>query len=174
MPDKGERVTALFKDPEKAAEAVRQVREKAWALADVYGPMPNEAISEALAVKKSPVGWFTLGGGIIGFITGYLLASLTALRWELIVSGKPVLAYIPFFIVGFEFTVLFSVFGNVVGMILTMQLPAFRDLPGYSTAGSGEEFAVVVACKARERHDVHAFFENSGARIARGPGEEGE
>src|SRR6056297_1936381 len=150
MPDKGKRVTALFKDPEKAAEAVRQVREKAWTLADVYGPIPNEAISEALSVKKSPVGWFTLGGGIIGFIIGYLLASLTALRWDLIVSGKPVLAYIPFFIVGFEFTVLFSVFGNVAGMILTMQLPAFRDLPGYSTAGSGGDFAVVVACEARE------------------------
>ncbi|MFW5901787.1 MAG: quinol:electron acceptor oxidoreductase subunit ActD [Thermodesulfobacteriota bacterium] len=60
-----------------------------------YGPMPNEAISEALSVKKSPVGWFTLAGGIIGFITGYLLASLTSMRWELIVSGKPVLAYIP-------------------------------------------------------------------------------
>lgn len=174
MPDKGERVTALFTDPDKAAEAVRQVREKAWTLADVYGPIPNEAISEALSVKKSPVGWFTLAGGIIGFIIGYLLASLTSMRWELIVGGKPVLAYIPFFIVGFEFTVLFSVFGNVAGMILTMQLPAFRDLPGYSTAGSGEAFAVVVACGERERADVQAFFEKNGARIAGEPDNAGD
>jgi molybdopterin-containing oxidoreductase family membrane subunit len=80
------------------------------------------------------------------------------------VSGKPIMAYIPFFIVGFEFTVLFSVFGNVVGLILTMQLPAYRDLPGYSTAASGEDFAVVVACTDAEKNSVQTFLADQGAR----------
>jgi len=162
------RVTGLFKDERKAAAAIKSIRESAWKLSDVHGPIPSEMISQALAVKKSPVGWFTLAGGIIGFITGYLLAAFTSLRWELIVSGKPVMAYIPFFIVGFEFTVLFSVFGNVVGLILTMQLPAYRDLPGYSAAASGEDFAVVVACADAEKDSVQTFLANQGAKIETG------
>lgn len=162
------RVTGLFKDESKAAEAIKSIRESAWKLADVHGPIPSEIISNALAVKKSPVGWFTLAGGIIGFIVGYLLAAMTAMRWELIVSGKPVVAYIPFFIVGFEFTVLFSVFGNVAGLILTMQLPAFRDLPGYATASSGEDFAVVVACADGEKEAVQTFLADQGAKIETG------
>jgi molybdopterin-containing oxidoreductase family membrane subunit len=158
------RVTGLFRDESKAAEAVKNIRQSAWKIADVHGPIPSEMISQALGVKKSPVGWFTLAGGIIGFITGYLLAVFTSLRWELMVSGKPIMAYIPFFIVGFEFTVLFSVFGNVVGLILTMQLPAYRDLPGYSTAASGEDFAVVVACTDAEKNSVQTFLADQGAR----------
>jgi len=166
MRDNQTGVTAFFKEDQKAAEAVRQVRDSGWTLADVYGPIPSEAISAALSLKKSPVGWFTLAGGILGFFSGYLLAMFTAGRWDLIVSGKPVLAVIPFFIVGFEFTVLFSVFGNVVGMILSMRLPAYRDLPGYKTPGSGEDFTVVVACGESEQSDVQAFFSERGARIA--------
>ena len=162
------RVTGLFKDESRAAAAIKSIRESAWKLADVHGPIPSEMIFHALAVKKSPVGWFTLVGGVIGFITGYLLAAFTSLRWELIVSGKPVMAYIPFFIVGFEFTVLFSVFGNVVGLILTMQLPAHRDLPGYSTAASGEDFAVVVACAEEEKDSVEKILANQGAKIELG------
>lgn len=162
------RVTGLFKDESKAAAAIKSIRESAWQLADVRGPIPSEMISQSMAVKKSPVGWFTLVGGIIGFITGYLLAAFTSLRWELIVSGKPVMAYIPFFIVGFEFTVLFSVFGNVVGLILTMQLPAYRDLPGYSTPASGEDFAVVVACAEEEKESVQRMLANQGAKIELG------
>lgn len=162
------KVTGLFKDERKAAEAIKRLRDSAWKVADVHGPIPSEKISRALSIKKSPVGWFTLAGGIIGFITGYLLAAMTAMRWELIVSGKPVMAYIPFFIVGFEFTVLFSVFGNVVGMILIMQLPAYRDLPGYVTAASGEDFAVVVACEDGEKEALQTFLADQGAKVASG------
>jgi len=162
------RVTGLFKDESRAAEAIKHLRDSAWKVADVHGPIPSEKISRALSIKKSPVGWFTLAGGIIGFITGYLLASMTAMRWELIVSGKPVMAYIPFFIVGFEFTVLFSVFGNVVGMILIMRLPAYRDLPAYTTAASGEDFAVVVACEDGEKEALQTFLADQGAKVASG------
>jgi len=49
------------------------------------------------------------------FFLGNSLAVYTSLQWSLIVSGKPVAALVPYFIVGFEFTILFAVFGNIVG-----------------------------------------------------------
>jgi molybdopterin-containing oxidoreductase family membrane subunit len=159
-------VTGLFTDASRAARAIAAIREAGWRLKDVHGPVPSEEISEALAYRRSAVGWFTLAGGVIGLFTGYLLASLTAARWGLIVSGKPVLAYIPFFIVGFEFTILFSVFGNVVGMILLMRLPAYRDLSMYDPRFSGEHFGVVVHCPAEEAASVKAFFSEQGAEVA--------
>ena len=148
-----------------AAEAVRAVQKTSWPIKDVHGPIPSEAISAALDVKKSKVGWFTLAGGIIGFILGYSLAAFTAARWGLIVSGKPVLAYIPFFIVGFEFTILFSVFGNVIGLILMMRLPAYRDLPYYHPKCSGHHFGVSVGCSAEEADDVRRFLTQLGAEV---------
>ena len=174
MSDSGKtKVTALFTDDRKTAEAIKAVREKSWPIENVHGPIPSEPISEALACKKTAVGWFTLAGGIIGFILGYSLASFTAARWGLIVSGKPVLAYIPFFIVGFEFTILFSVFGNVVGLILLMRLPAFRDLPDYDPRCSGHHYGVVVGCKAEDAAEVRRFFTELGAEVSRPAGESG-
>jgi molybdopterin-containing oxidoreductase family membrane subunit len=166
MAEERKMVTGLFKDDGRAAEAISAIKERGWRLKDVHGPIPSEAITDAMGQKKTGVGWFTLAGGIIGFFTGYLLASLTAARWELIVSGKPVLAYIPFFIVGFEFTILFSVFGNVVGMILLMRLPAYRDLSVYDPRCSGEYFGVVVGCSAGEAPEVKRFFTEKGAEVA--------
>ncbi|MCF8028764.1 MAG: DUF3341 domain-containing protein [Desulfobacteraceae bacterium] len=167
-------ITALFENENQAAEAVRAVRGTQWPIKDVHGPIPSEAISEALEVKKSGVGWFTLAGGIIGFFTGYLLAVFTAARWGLIVGGKPVLAYIPFFIVGFEFTILFSVLGNVVGLILLARLPAYRDLQGYPPECSGSYFGVVVDCGADEQDAVHRFLTGLGGRVTvPAPGENG-
>ena len=55
--------------------------------------------------------------------TGFALAIFTALRWELVVSRKPVVALVPFVIVGFEFTILFSIFGNLIGMLVLSRLP---------------------------------------------------
>lgn len=166
MADDPVRITGLFKDDRQAADAVEAVRRAGWSLENVHGPVPSEAITEAAACKKSGVGWFTLAGGIIGLFTGFMLAVFTAGRWELIVSGKPVMAYIPFFIVGFEFTILFSVFGNIVGMILMMGLPANRDLPGYDPRCSGEHFGVVVGCPPGQADEVKRFFAEQGAEVA--------
>ena len=80
---------------------------------------------DALDLKKSRVGWFTLAGGILGFLSGFALAVFAATRWNLIVGGKPVVAWVPFFIVGFEFTVLFAVLGNIVGLLTQTGLPQF-------------------------------------------------
>lgn len=166
MARQGITVTGLFEDDRRAAAAIRDIRATAWRLRSVHGPFPSRDISEALAVKKTPVGWFSLAGGLIGLLAGYLLASLTAGRWDLIVGGKPVLAFIPFLIVGFEFAVLFSVLGNVLGFILLARLPAYKDLPGYATECSGRHFGVAVGCETWEREAVRTFFASRGARIS--------
>jgi hypothetical protein len=156
-------LTALFADDSRAAKAISTLRDTGWPVADVRGPIPSEAISKALGVKKSMVGWFTLLGGVIGFFLGYFLAVFTATRWDLMVSGKPVLSYVPFFIVGFEFTILFAVFGNVLGLILLARLPAYRDLPHRVTRCSSDRFGVVVDCDPGKENELRAILTQLGA-----------
>ena len=165
MDEQTVKVTGLFKDEQEAAAAIRGVENSDWKVLDAHGPLPSEEISSALRLKPSRVGWFTLAGGIIGFICGYSLAVFTAGRWELIVGGKPLAAYVPFFIVGFEFTILFAVLGNILGMILLMNLPAYQDLADYSPRCSGEHFGVVVGCTAQQQGEVEAYLANKGAEI---------
>ncbi len=156
-------VLGVFQSEDQAASAIRRLKGTSYTIERVHSPIPSHVIAEALQLPKSKVGWFTLAGGVAGFFTGFLLAAFTATRWSLIVGGKPVVALIPFVIVGFEFTILFAVFGNVLGLISQARLPRFKVSAGYEPAFSGDRFGVLASCTAEEASKLEDFFKNRGA-----------
>jgi hypothetical protein len=158
-------VMGLFTDENRAISAIEAIKDSPWRLRRVHSPIPSHKIFEAMNLKKSKVGWFTLVGGITGFFSGFLLAIFTASQWHLIVSGKPVIALVPFFIVGFEFTILFAIFGNVVGLIHQMQLPEYKGLEQYDPRCSGRHFGVTVSCEADDLEGLKHFFQNKGGEV---------
>ena len=155
-------VMGLFPDEQKTASTIEAMREYPWKVDRVLSPFPSHKIFAALRLKKSPVGWFTLVGGIVGFFTGFSLAIYTAIEWKLIVWGKPIIAWIPFVIVGFEFTILFSVFANVLGLIVLGGLPDYQGLKRYDPRCSGEHFGIVATCDQGEQDKVVEFFREQG------------
>ena len=165
MPADTVSIMGIFPSENSVASAIDGLRETPWTIEQVYSPIPSHTIEEALEPPKSRVGWFTLAGGIIGFFSGFLLAGFTSLRWSLIVSGKPVVALVPWLIVGFEFTVLFAVFGNVLGLISQARLPRFETAPHYDEQFSGGGFGVLARCGADEQIELTRFFEKNGAEI---------
>ena len=158
-------VMGLFPDEQMAASTIEAMAGYPWKIDQVHTPFPSHKISAALKVKKSPVGWFTLVGGILGFVTGFSLAIYTAIEWKLIVWGKPVIAWIPFVIVGFEFTILFSVFANVLGLIVLGGLPDYQGLKRYDPRCSAERFGILATCAAGEEEKIIEFFQNQGGEI---------
>ncbi|MGD8230217.1 MAG: DUF3341 domain-containing protein [Desulfobacteraceae bacterium] len=158
-------IVGSFRDENQAISAIEALRESPWKLERLHAPFPSHKISEALKVKKSRVGYFTLMGGIIGFFAGFALALYTADQWNLIVSGKPVHAWIPFLIVGFEFTILFAVFGNVVGLLTQARLPEFETLKAYDPRFSGEHFGIVASCGEGEQQALMDFLTNMGGEV---------
>ena len=158
-------VIGLFRNGGQAASAIEALKGSPWILDRVHSPFPEHRIFGALRLKKSRVGYFTLAGGIFGFLFGFALAIYTATRWHLIVSGKPVGALIPFFIVGFEFTILFAVFGNVLGLISQARLPRFKMGKLYDPRFSGDRFGVLASCPVSSQTGLYRFFEAKGAEI---------
>jgi molybdopterin-containing oxidoreductase family membrane subunit len=158
-------VMGIFDGEGAALSALDALARTPWKPKSVHSPIPSHRIAQALKVGTSRVGWFTLAGGIIGFFLGFALAAFTASRWHLIVSGKPVMSWIPFFIVGFEFTILFAVFGNVAGLIHQMGLPDFKGIDRYDPRCSGEHYGILVECTDEETGAVQEFFRQQGAEI---------
>jgi molybdopterin-containing oxidoreductase family membrane subunit len=155
-------VLGLFQDEKKTATAIEALEISQWEVDRVHSPFPSHKIFDALKLKTSRVGYFTLTGGILGFFTGFALAIYTAVQWNLIVWGKPIVAWFPFIIVGFEFTVLFSVFGNVLGLLLQTRLPDYQGLKQYDPRCSADHFGIVVSCGEEEKGKVVEFFRNQG------------
>ena len=98
-------------------------------------------------------------------MAGFALAVFSATRWDLIVGGKPVIAWVPFFIVGFEFTILFAVIGNIVGLITQTGLPQFDTPDGYDPACSANRFGVLASCEPGQHAELSRFFMKNGAEV---------
>jgi molybdopterin-containing oxidoreductase family membrane subunit len=155
----------LFKSEDSVVSAVNELKQSSYEFIRVNTPIPSHKIMDALKLKKSWVGWFTLCGGILGFIGGFALAIFTATRWDLIASGKPIVAIIPFVVVGFEATILFSVFGNVIGLLTQTRLPSNKWLKYYDPRCSSDHFGVLAACEAEQVDGLKDFFHKQGAEI---------
>lgn len=158
----------IFDTEAQTTSAIRGLHNTGFTLERVHSPIPSHAIADTLKLPKSKVGWFTLLGGITGFFSGFSLAAFTAGRWSLIVGGKPVFAWIPFVIVGFEFTILFAVFGNVMGLISQARLPRIKTDKYYDPRFTGHKFGVLASCETRQKEALHRLFEAKGAQITNG------
>jgi len=155
-------IMGLFTDEDRTVTALRALEDSPWSVERVHSPFPSHRVQDELRLKKSKVGYFTLAGGIIGFFSGLGLAAYTAVQWNLIVSGKPIVALIPFFIVGFEFTVLFAVFGNILGFLALARLPRFKDLALHDPRCTGEHFGILVSCDKGQKSKLMDFIKEKG------------
>jgi hypothetical protein len=155
-------ILGLFTQEKRAIEVIKAMGTTPWKVDRVYSPFPSHEVAEALKLKKSKVGYYTLAGGILGFLTGLSLAIFTATRWDLIVGGKPIVSWIPFFVVGFEFTILFGVCGNVLGLLLEARLPDIGGLRHYDPRCSAEHFGILTSCEPGEVGKVTDLFARYG------------
>jgi molybdopterin-containing oxidoreductase family membrane subunit len=162
-------VLGVFPDENEVVSAIEELESSPWKLDRVHSPFPSHKILDALKLKKSRVGYFTLVGGILGFFTGLGLSVYTVIQWNFIgnfiVWGKPILAWIPFVIVGFEFTILFSVLGNILGVLTQARLPEFQGLKQYDPRCSGDQFGIAISCEEGEQKEVEAFIQNRGGEV---------
>ena len=158
-------IMGLFKDEDQVVAAIKDLKQSSYKFIRVNIPFPSHKIMEALKLKKSMVGWFTLGGGIFGFLGGFALAIYTATEWNLIVSGKPIVAIVPFIVVGFEATILCAVFGNILGLLTQGRLPSFKGLKYYDPRCSGEHFGVLASCAAEQEDGLKNFFRQQGGEV---------
>jgi hypothetical protein len=129
----------------------------------VFAPSPLEALPGAGAGRPSPVRYYTLGGGLLGLLSGFFLAFYTVLQWKFVVSGKPVIPWVPFVIVGFEFLILFGVLASIAGMLIHSRLPR-RALPaGYDPRFSNDRFGLLIPCRPDEREKIAGLLQAAGA-----------
>ena len=158
-------ILGLFKNEDQVVATIQALKNSAYTFRRVNSPFPGPKIMAALKLKKSKVGWFTLSGGIFGFLAGFALSIYMALQWNLIVGGKPIVAIIPFIVVGFEATILFAVFGNIFGLLTQARIPSSKWLKYYDPRCSAEHFGVLASCQPEQMPGLQDFFLQLGGEV---------
>jgi molybdopterin-containing oxidoreductase family membrane subunit len=157
-------LVSVFDYPDDVATVIRKLRGRGFEEIEAYSPAPFEEIDEALDERPSKVRAFTLVGGLAGVITGFGMQIWMSLEWPIKVAGKAFASIPPYFIVGFELTILFGGVLTLIGLLAVGRLYPRRLDAAYSSRFSAEEFGVAVRCGERDVAEVDALLRAQAAK----------
>ena len=129
----------------------------------LLSPVPLEEAQEVLGLGKSPVRRYSLAGAIIGAISGFAMAAGTALVFILPTGGRAVITLPPFLIITYEMTILFGVLFTLIGFHFVSGLPAWRDRPYVSSAGTDKFVVVVEGADGEQAARAETIIRDAGA-----------
>ena len=163
----------LFHEPGSALAAAGTLKGAGFARPELMSPVPIEGVEEVLGEKKSVIKRFTFFGGLIGAITGFVLAAGTAVLYVHPTGGRPIITFPPFLIITYELLIFFGIVFTVLGFFISARLPAIRDRV-YVPETAVDKFAVTVACDDDEHFKrAEAILREAGAEEVRDVAEEG-
>ena len=159
-------VLGVFAHVDTATRAIRELRARGMRSIATYSPVPLDEFEEALTghgLPRSPVRLFTLVGALTGTVSGFALTIWTALKWNLITGGKPVVSIPPFVVIAFELTILFGGVATLIGLVTLGRLPRFKPTAAYDPRFSSDRFGVAVHCAPDRAASVRQILQSTGA-----------
>lgn len=156
-------IVGVFEHLDPCTASIRELRSAGIDGIEAFSPVASHEIQDALGLEPSPLGYATLVGALIGLVGGVALAAYAASSFNLITQGKPLWAWIPWFVIGFECTILFGCLANFLGMLILSGLPGRKRSPGYDERFSVDAFGIYVPCRGQEADRVRTILERQGA-----------
>ncbi|MFP8874208.1 MAG: DUF3341 domain-containing protein [Myxococcota bacterium] len=157
-------VVSVFELPGNTASAVRKLKHRGFDDLTTYSPAPFRELEEAEDPRPSRVRIFTLVGGLTGVILGFALQIWMSLDWPIKIAGKNFASIPPYWIVGFELTILLGGFFTLFGLLIVGGLYPRRLDKHYSPRFSAEEIGVVVRCERRDVSEVETLLRAESAK----------
>ena len=115
---------AEFETPKACMHAAEALRDAGYKDFDAHTPYPVHGMDKAMGLRDSPMGWLSLGGGITGCLSAFLMMWwMNGYDYPLIIGGKPPAAIPSMIPVAFELTILLTGFGTFFGLLHLMRLP---------------------------------------------------
>jgi molybdopterin-containing oxidoreductase family membrane subunit len=156
-------ILGVFKHLDCCVSSIEALKASGRDKLEVFSPVPSHEIQDALGFKTSRLGYATLAGALFGLVGGIWLSYHAMSSYELVVQGKPLVAWLPWFVVGFEATILFGCLANLITMFAMSGLPNLKKAPGYDERFSVDAFGIFVPCEGKEAEQVKALLQAQGA-----------
>lgn len=141
---------AEFSEHEQLLQAARAAYNEGYRRMDAYSPFPVEGLPETLGQDPSLVPLFTLLGGMMGGVGGYLLQwYVMGHLYALNVGGRPLNSWPNFIPITFELTILCAALSALVTMLLVNRLPELNhpvfNVPEFRRASIDRFFLCIQA-----------------------------
>ena len=113
-------------------------------------------------MKPTKLRTWAICGAAIGLVGGLSLASITALNYPLVKGGMPIVAPWTVGLITYETTMLGAVLATLVGLLVELRLPNFKNLP-YDPSVVDGGVVLAVACTEGSRGSVETAVGAAGA-----------
>ena len=158
-----EGILGVFKYVDRCVASILELKASGRDDLEVFSPVPSHEIQDALGIKPSRLGYATLAGAVFGLVGGIWLSYHAMSSYHLVTQGKPLVAWLAWFVVGFEATILFGCLANLITMFAMSGLPNLKKAPGYDERFSVDAFGIFVPCGGKEAEQVKAILKAQGA-----------
>src|SRR5688500_16191751 len=153
-----------FAQPNEARVAIRR-RLQAGIQPDSMEVMTSQPIHGEPFIpnmKPTKLRTWALAGAAIGLLGGFALATIAALNYPLIKGGMPIVAPWTVGLITYETTMLGAVLATLVGLLVELRLPNFKNLP-YDPSVVDGGVVLAVACGDTSRASVESAVSAAGA-----------
>jgi hypothetical protein len=155
-------VTATYEDIHTVVAAVRSLHDEGCRHVQVFGPIMEQDLEDAIGKPPSPVRRYALIGGLTGCISGFALTIWSSYHYPLVVGGKPLPSIPAYVVIAFEMTILFAGISALIGMLIHNRMPAAKLHPAYDPAYSDDTFGVRVHCDPKLTAKIEDVLRNYG------------
>ena len=111
---------------DKLLKAAERVKRSGFGIT-VFSPIPLvHEMDEIFGEERDYLRFFTLFGGLAGFMLGIILSLGTAVLYVLPRGGRPILTAPPTLLISYETTILLGVGMTLLGFFFLARIPCFR------------------------------------------------
>jgi hypothetical protein len=158
-------IYGLYPNPDSAQRAVAATREAGVDPCSivVLSSEPFEGYEFAKLDARTHMPWWAVVGGLLGGLSGYILAALTQRAYPVPTGGMPIVSLWPNGIITYELTMLGAILATLFTLLVAAHLPNWRKQLYDREVSAGKILVGVVDPPAESRPALQRRLSEAGA-----------
>jgi hypothetical protein len=161
-------IHAIYTDDDLLLQAVKQVRDARYHIAEIYSPFPVHGLDKAMGLEPTRLAIASFIYGLIGFAVAIIMMNYMMIEdWPQDIGGKPSFSFIqnsPAFVpIIFELTVFFAAHLMVITFYMRSKLWPFKTAENPDVRTTDDHFLMEIDASNHSIEELSKFLYDTGA-----------
>lgn len=161
-------IHAIYTDDDLLLQAVKQVRDKRYHIAEIYTPFPVHGLDKAMGLAPTRLAITSFIYGVVGFVISIVMMNYMMIRdWPQDIGGKPSFSFLqnsPAFVpIMFELTVFFAAHLMVITFYMRSKLWPFKTAENPDVRTTDDHFLMEIELGNHDVDQLSNFLYDTGA-----------
>jgi hypothetical protein len=161
-------IHAIYTDDDLLLQAVKQVREARYHIAEIYTPFPVHGLDKAMGLAPTRIAIASFLYGLVGLGVAILMMDyMMIVDWPQDIGGKPSFSFLqnlPAFVpIIFELTVFFAAHLMVITFYMRSRIWPFKTAENPDVRTTDDHFLMEIDVANHDLDSLTSFLKETGA-----------